>query len=144
LIITNDLLEISVMISEGGRLVLIGFGGYALFAAAAAAAVAASVLYGVLVNFAPRPCSLSAGSSALSPYWPRCFPSPPEPYWSIGWPWRGWSSDWCAAPRGARQDFTPCRLIAHDLQISAARDAPDHIALMLQCGDDLWQRRNGL
>jgi hypothetical protein len=35
-------------------------------------------------------------------------------------------------------------LIAHDLQISAARDTSDHIALMLQCGDDLRQRRNGL
>jgi hypothetical protein len=53
LIITNDLLHIPVMISEGGQLVMIGFGGYALFAAAAA--VAASVLYAVLVNFAPRP-----------------------------------------------------------------------------------------
>jgi hypothetical protein len=39
------------MISEGGRFVMIGFGGYALFAAAAA--VAAAVLYAVLVNFAP-------------------------------------------------------------------------------------------
>jgi hypothetical protein len=53
LIITNDLLHIPVMISDGGRLVMIGFGAYALFAAAAA--VAASVLYAVLVNFAPRP-----------------------------------------------------------------------------------------
>ncbi len=53
LIITNDLLHVPVMISEGGRLVMIGFGAYALFAAAAA--VAASVLYAVLVNFAPRP-----------------------------------------------------------------------------------------
>jgi Family of unknown function (DUF6069) len=54
LIITNDLLHIPVMISEGGgRLVMIGFGAYALFAAAAA--VAASVLYAVLANFAPRP-----------------------------------------------------------------------------------------
>ena len=33
LIITNDLLHIPVMISEGGRLVMIGFGAYALFAA---------------------------------------------------------------------------------------------------------------
>jgi uncharacterized membrane protein YhaH (DUF805 family) len=41
LIITNDLLHIPVMINEGGRLVMIGFGAYALFAAAAA--VAASV-----------------------------------------------------------------------------------------------------
>ena len=53
LIITNDLLHIPVMINEGGRLVMIGFGAYALVAAAAA--VAASVLYAVLVNFAPRP-----------------------------------------------------------------------------------------
>jgi len=35
LIITNDLLHIPVMINEGGRLVMIGFGAYALFAAAA-------------------------------------------------------------------------------------------------------------
>ena len=36
LIITNDLLHIPVMISEGGRLVMIGFGGYAFVRRAAA------------------------------------------------------------------------------------------------------------
>ena len=76
LIITNDLLHIPVMINEGGRLVMIGFGAYELVAAAAA--VAASVLYAVLVNFAPGPASTSAGSSASSHSWPRCFPLPPD------------------------------------------------------------------
>lgn len=53
LIISNDLLHIPVLIREGGHLVVVGYGAYALIAAAAA--VAASVLYTVLLHFAPRP-----------------------------------------------------------------------------------------
>ena len=53
LIISNDLLHIPVLIREGGHLVAVGYGAYALIAAAAA--VTASVLYTVLLHFAPRP-----------------------------------------------------------------------------------------
>ena len=53
LIISDDLLHIPVLIREGGHLVVVGYGAYALIAAAAAAA--ASVLYTVLLHIAPRP-----------------------------------------------------------------------------------------
>lgn len=53
LIISTELLHIPVLVHEHGRLVTVGFGAYVLLAATAA--LAASVIYTLIVHFAPRP-----------------------------------------------------------------------------------------
>lgn len=140
LIITNDLLHIPVMINEGGRLVMIGLGAYALFAAAAA--VAASVLYAVLVNFAPRPGLYFGWIVGLVTLLAALLPLTTGAVMVDQLALAGINLVVGLVITG----LVPVAAVRSRtiFQISAARDAPDHIALILQCGDDLRQRCNGL
>jgi len=97
LIISNDLLHIPVLIREGSHLAVVGYGAYAL--TAAAAAVAASVLYTVLLHFAPRPglyYRWIVGLVTVLVVLLSLIPLPWEPHWPPSWrrPGSIWSLVW--------------------------------------------------